>query len=343
MSTYPDASCNIPCGARPEQRCGGKLHTGASFEHRQRSADDGMLVLTVYASSREVRRDDAVDSAPLADQVVMAKLSDSVTPTAISATYMTVCTPPVCLKPHASETVTTVTALSTSGSPAPTVPMTSTAVTDPTDNHHKIILVPDEEEIEAMVEDVSEWVASHSNDDAISGAELSSGDAATGVPLKHIRRGMFPGAAAMSVDGSEDKRAFEEPPFEEPQFDDAPVKRQDPAATQTDPILTIALMSSETSSAVPIVNSTSSVPYPMGNSTTVHATATSAVPPGITNGPVTAGGRGGNGGTGTGQQAPKQSLSSPSSRPGKYLRYVAVAGCVVWTAVWGLDTGLWML
>ena len=338
MSTYPDASCNIQCGARPEQRCGGKLHNGASFEHRQRSDDDGMLVLTVYASSREVKRDDAVDSVPLADQVVMAKPSDSVTLTAISATYMTVCTPPVCLKSYASETVTTITALVTSGSPVPTVPMTSTAVADPADKHHKIIVVPDEEEIEAMVEDVLEWVASHHDDDDISSAQLSSGDAIPGVPLKHIRRGMFPGAAAMSVDGPQDKRAFEEP-----QFDDVPVKRQDPAATQTDPILTIALMSSETSSAVPVVNSTSSVPYPMGNSTTIHATATSAVPPGITNGPVTAGGRGGNGGTGTGQEAPKQSLSSPSSRPGKYLRYVAVAGCVAWTAVWGFDTGLWML
>ena len=268
MSTYPDASCNIPCGARPEQRCGGKLHNGASFEHRQRSADDGMLVLTVYASSREVKRDDVVDSAPWADQVVMARPSDSVTPTAISATYITVCTPPVCLKAHASETATTITALSTSGSPAPTVPMTSTAVTDPIDSHHKIIVVPDEEEIEAMIEEVSEWVTSHSEDDVITGSEMGLGDTTPGVALKHVRRGMFPGAAAMSVDGAEDKRAFEEP-----QFDDVPVKRQDPAATQTDPILTIALMSSETSSAVPVVNSTSSVPYPMGNSTTVHATA----------------------------------------------------------------------
>ena len=338
MSSYPDASCNIPCGARPEQRCGGKLHNGASFEHRQRSADDGMLVLTVYASSREVKRDDAVDSAALENQVILAKPSDSVTPTAISATYMTVCTPPVCLKPHASETATTITAFSTSGFPAPTVPMTSTTVTDPTDNHHKIILVPDEEEIEGMVEDIADWVASHSDNEDMSGVGTSSDNTAPGVPLKHIRRGMFPGAAAMSVDSPGDKGAFEEP-----QFDNALVERQDPAATQTDPVLTIALMSSETSSAVPVVNSTSSVPYPMGNSTTVHATATSAVPPGITNGPATAGGRGGNGGTGTGQQTPKQSLSSPSSRPEKYLRYVAVAGCVVWTAAWGFDTILWML
>ena len=305
------------------------------------SIDNGQLMMGCWFSqcTPAVRRSSEVmslTSAPLADQVVMAKPLDSVTPTAISATYMTICTPPVCLKPYASQTVTTITALSTSGSPAPTIPMASTAVVDPVDSHHKIILVPDEDEIEALDEAVSEWVASHT-EDGISGAEISSGDATARVPLKHIRRGMFPGAAAMSVDGPEDKRAFEEP-----QFDDILVKRQDPAATQTDPILTIALMSSETSSAVPVVNSTSSVPYPMGNSTTVHATATSAVPPGITNGPVTAGGRGGNGGTGTGQQAPKQSLSSPSLRPGKYLRYVAVAGCVVWTAVWGFDTALWV-
>ena len=228
----------------------------------------------------------------------------------------------------------TVTVLSTSGSPAPTVPMTSTAVEDPNDSRHKIILVPDEGEIGEMMADALEWVAAHSDNDDTSNPATKSNDAALEALPKHIRRGMFPGAAAMSLDSLEEKRAFAEP-----QFDDAPAIRQDPAATQTDPVLTIALMSSETSSAVPVVNSTSSVPYPMGNSTTVHATSPSAIPPGITNGPATAGGRGGNGGTGTGQQAPKQSLSSPSSRPGKYLPYVAVACCVVWTAVWGFDTG----